>query len=275
MSKDKEMSFLDHLEELRWHLVRSAASIFIFAIAAFLAKDFVFHEVILGPSRTDFWTYRKLCELGELIGSKVLCIESLPFEIQSRTMTGQFTMHITSAFVIGLICAFPYFFWEMWRFIKPGLMNKERNITRGATFFVSLLFASGILFGYYIVSPLSINFLANYQLDPSIKNQFDVISYVSTISMLVLSCGLMFQLPMVVYFLAKVGIVTPAVMIRFRRHAVVVILIIAAILTPPDVISQILVALPILLLYEVSIVIARIMEASKRRKEKKLAKKYE
>ncbi len=154
------MSFLDHLEELRWHLVRSAASIFIFAAIAFFAKDFVFHEVILGPSRTDFWTYRKLCELGNLIGSDVLCIEMLPFELQSRTMTGQFTMHITYAFVIGLICAFPYFFWEMWRFIKPGLMSKEKNITRFATFFVSLLFVSGILFGYYIVSPLSINFLA-------------------------------------------------------------------------------------------------------------------
>lgn len=267
------MSFLDHLEELRWHLIRSFASVFVFAIIAFVSKDFIFHELILGPSRTDFWTYRMLCELGEKIGSSVLCIESLPFEIQSRTMTGQFTMHITASFVIGLILAFPYFFWEIWRFIKPALYSTEKNLTRGAVFFVTLLFAAGILFGYYIVSPLSINFLANYSIDPSIKNQFDIISYVSTVTMLVLACGLMFQLPMVVYFLAKAGIVTPELMIFFRRHSVVVILVISAILTPPDVMSQILVALPIMLLYEVSIVIARVIVRRKRKREQRLAKR--
>lgn len=260
-----EMSFLDHLEELRWHLVRAGASIFVFALIAFVSKDFVWHHLILGPSRTDFWSYQVLCELGEAINSSVLCIEELPFIIQSREMTGQFTMHITSSFIIGLICAFPYAFWEFWRFISPGLYPQEKNMTRGAVFFVSFLFIAGILFGYYIVSPLSINFLSNYQVSPTILNEFDIKSYVSTVSMLVLACGIMFQLPVVVYFLSEAGFVTPELMKQYRRHAIVVILIISAILTPPEVVSQILMAFPMLFLYQVSIFISRMVLRNKRR----------
>lgn len=143
------MSFLDHLEELRWHIVRSLAAILVFAIVAFLAKKIIFHDIILGPSRPDFWTYRMLCKISEMINTNVLCIEELPFIIQSRQMTGQFMMHITSSFVIGLIFAFPYAFWEMWRFIKPGLYDNEKNVAHGAVFFVSLLFGLGVLFGYF------------------------------------------------------------------------------------------------------------------------------
>jgi sec-independent protein translocase protein TatC len=253
------MSFLDHLEELRWHLIRSIVSILVFAIAAFLAKDFVWDLIILGPSKTDFWTYRFLCELGERIGSDVLCIEELPFIIQSRQMTGQFTMHILSSLVIGLLCAFPYTFWEIWRFIKPGLYETERKLSTGAVFFVSLLFASGVLFGYFIVSPLAVNFLANYQVAESILNEFDIISYVQTIATLVLTCGLMFQLPIVVYFLSKAGLVTPQLMKTYRRHAIIVILLISAILTPPDVISQVLIAFPLVFLYQISIFISRMV----------------
>lgn len=251
------MSFLDHLEELRWHIIRSLAAIMVFAIAAFLSKRIIFHGIILAPSRTDFWTYRILCQISDIINSKVLCIEELPFILQSRQMTGQFMMHITSSFVIGLILAFPYAFWEMWRFIKPGLYDKEKNVARGAVFFVSLLFGIGVMFGYYIVAPISINFLSNYQLDPSISNEFDVISYVSTISMVVLACAIMFQLPIVVYFLTKAGIVTPKTLITYRKHSIIAILVLSAVITPPDVVSQILVALPILVLYEISIFISR------------------
>ncbi|MBR9998985.1 MAG: twin-arginine translocase subunit TatC [Cyclobacteriaceae bacterium] len=251
------MSFLDHLEELRWHIIRSLISIMVFAIAAFLAKKIVFHGIILAPSRTDFWTYRILCKVSELINTSALCIEELPFIIQSRQMTGQFTMHLTSSFVIGLILAFPYAFWEMWRFISPGLYSKEKKIARGSVFFVSLLFGIGILFGYFIVSPISINFLSNYQLDPSISNEFDIISYVSTLTMLVLACGLMFQLPIIVYFLTKAGIVTPGFMRTYRKHAIIVILVISAIITPPDIVSQILIALPLIVLYEISIFISK------------------
>lgn len=256
-TEEKEMSFLDHLEELRWHIIRSLISIMVFAIAAFLAKKIVFHGIILAPSRTDFWTYRILCKVSELINTSALCIEELPFIIQSRQMTGQFTMHLTSSFVIGLILAFPYAFWEMWRFISPGLYSKEKKIARGSVFFVSLLFGIGILFGYFIVSPISINFLSNYQLDPSISNEFDIISYVSTLTMLVLACGLMFQLPIIVYFLTKAGIVTPGFMRTYRKHAIIVILVISAIITPPDIVSQILIALPLIVLYEISIFISK------------------
>lgn len=255
--EEKEMSFLDHLEELRWHLIRSLISIMIFAIAAFLAKNIVFHGIILAPSRTDFWTYRMLCKVSELINTSALCIEELPFIIQSRQMTGQFTMHLTSSFVIGLILAFPYAFWEMWRFISPGLYSKEKQIARGSVFFVTLLFAIGILFGYYVISPISINFLSNYQLDPSIQNEFDIISYVSTLTMLVLASGIMFQLPIVVYFFTKAGIVTPAFLRTYRKHAIVVILVVSAIITPPDVVSQILIAFPLIVLYEISIFISK------------------
>jgi sec-independent protein translocase protein TatC len=255
--EEKEMSFLDHLEELRWHIIRSLISIMIFAIAAFLAKNFVFHGIILAPSRPDFWTYRMLCKLSDLMHTSVLCVEELPFIIQSRQMTGQFTMHLTSSFVIGLILAFPYAFWEMWRFISPGLYSKEKQIARGSVFFVTLLFSIGILFGYYVISPISINFLSNYQLDPTISNEFDIISYVSTLTMLVLASGLMFQLPIVIYFFTKAGIVTPAFLRTYRKHAIVVILVVSAVITPPDVVSQILIALPLVLLYEISILISK------------------
>ena len=250
----QEMSFLEHLEALRWHLVRSFASIIVFSIIAFAAKDFVFGTLILGPSRPDFWLYEMACKVGQqLADSTAFCIDQLPFIIQSRKMTGQFSMHITASLVLGLILAFPYFFWEMWRFISPALYDNEKKGSRGATFFVSLLFALGVLFGYYIVSPISINFLANYQVDPSVLNEFDITSYVSTITMLVLACGLMFQLPMIIFFLSRAGLITPDLLRNYRRHAIVIILVVGAIITPPDPISQVLIALPIMLLYEISI----------------------
>lgn len=254
------MSFLDHLEALRWHLLRSVSAILILSVAAFLAKSFVFGVVILGPSKVDFITYRWLCELSDYIGLPALCIDELPFTIQSRQMTGQFTMHMTSSFVVGFIAAFPFVFWEVWRFISPGLYDQEKNAARGAVFFVSLLFFMGAAFGYFILSPLSINFLSNYQLDPSILNEFDITSYISTLTMLVLASAIMFQLPVVVYFLAMSGLVTSGMLKAYRRHAIVVILVLSAIITPPDVVSQILIAMPILVLYEAGIQIAKRLE---------------
>jgi sec-independent protein translocase protein TatC len=260
--EEKEMSFIDHLEELRWHVIRSVAAIFIFAFIAFTNKEFFFGKIILGPSKLDFWTYRMFCKMGQLMNSNVLCIEKLNFKIQAREMTEQFTMHLGSSVVIGLVLAFPYAFWEMWRFIKPGLHPTERRMTTGATFFVSLLFLLGVLFGYFVAAPLSINFLANYQIDETIINEFNISSYISTLVTLVLGCGLMFQLPMLVFVLAKMGIITPSLMRQYRKHSIVVILIVAAIITPPDVISQILISIPLFLLYEISISIcARVVRA--------------
>ena len=258
--EEEGMSFLDHLEALRWHLLRAVTAVLIFTVVAFIAKDFVFGVLILGPSKVDFLTYRVLCDVGNYFGIPALCINDLPFTIQSRQMTGQFSMHMTSSMVVGLSAAFPYLFYEVWRFISPGLYAKERNAARGAVFFVSFLFLSGALFGYYVLTPMSINFLANYQLDPSIANEFDITSYVSTLSMLVLASAIMFQLPVVVYFLSMSGLVTSKMLKSYRRHSIVVILIVSAIITPPDVVSQLLIAMPILVLYEVGILIAKRLE---------------
>ncbi len=262
-----EMSFLDHLEELRWHLIRSLTAIFVFAIAAFVSKGIIFGEIILGPSKPSFWTYKMLCNLSEILSSDTLCINELPFIIQSRQMTGQFSMHITSSFVIGLICAFPYAFWEIWRFVKPGLYDKERKAATGATFYVSLLFFVGVFFGYFVVTPISINFLSNYQIDPSILNEFDIISYVSTVTTLVLACALLFQLPIVVYFATKAGLVSSSLLKIYRKHSIIVILLLSAVLTPPDPFSQVLIAIPLGLLYQLSILIAVKLEKKERKQQ--------
>lgn len=262
-----QMSFLEHLEELRWHIIRSMVAIMVFAIAAFAAKEFVWGVLILGPTEVDFWTFRQFCRIGQLVGSDAFCMDSMPFIIQSRKMTGQFTMHIYSSAVIGLIGAFPYVFWEIWRFIAPGLYDNERQLSRGAVFFVSLLFMIGVLFGYFVVTPISVNFLGHYQVDPSILNEFDITSYVSILITLILACGLLFQLPIVVYFLSKAGIITPLMLINYRRHAIVVILIISALVTPPDPVTQLLVTVPLLLLYQGSIYISKVVLRKQMRAE--------
>jgi sec-independent protein translocase protein TatC len=253
-----EMSFIDHLEALRWHIIRAAIAIVVFATAAFFAKEFLFHDLILGPSRNDFWTYRMFCRLGQLVSSEP-CADPVNFVIQNREMSGQLTMHLSTSFTVGLVMGFPYLFWELWRFIKPGLYPHERANSQGAVFFVSVLFILGLLFGYYVAAPLSINFLASYEVDPTIENQIDMQSYLSTLTTMTISCAFVFELPMIVFFLAKAGLVTPEIMKLYRKHAIVVILIIAAVITPPDVVAQIIVTIPILLLYELSINIARVV----------------
>lgn len=259
----REMAFVDHLEELRWHLIRSVGAILILTIVAFSFMDIIFHHVLLAPVRADFWTYRMLCQLSE-----TMCVEKIDFEMQNRTVAGQFTMHVVASFVAGLTIAFPYVFWEFWKFIKPGLHMVERKYSAGAVFFVSALFTLGVLFGYYIVSPLSLNFLINYKLDPAISNIIDVSSYISFICMLVLGSGIMFQLPVAIYILSRIGIIGPAFLRKYRKHAIVIIFIIAAIFTPsPDFFTQLVVAIPLILLFEISIFISA---AVHRRKEKDL-----
>jgi sec-independent protein translocase protein TatC len=269
-TEKKEMSFLDHLEELRGRLFRAMIPVVFFTIVAFIYMDRIFKYIIIAPAKPDFWTYRMLCRIGKKIDEtfnigNVICVEKIDFVLQSRTLTGQFTMYMTSAFVTGFIMAFPFFFWQIWKFIEPALNPNERNNARGGIFFVSLLFFLGIFFGYYIVSPLSINFLANFKIDESIMNQFDVTSYISMLLMMVLGCGIMFQLPVVVYILSKIGLITPEFMRKYRRHAVVVILVVAAILTPsPDALSQMLVGTPMILLYELSIFISAYIDRKRR-----------
>lgn len=258
------MSFLDHLEELRWHVIRSLGAILVFMILAFVFHREIFDNVIFGPARPDFLSFRALCKLGHLIGfEEAMCIKEIPMKIQNRLMTGQFTMALTSSFIIGLIVAFPYVAWEVWRFIKPGLHSNERKYSRGAVGAISTLFFLGVSFGYYVMCPVSVYFLASFQISELIQNEFDIVSYVGTVVTLVFGSGLLFQLPVVVYFLARVGIVTADMLRAFRRHAIVVILVIAAVITPPDPISQSIVAIPLYMLYEFSIVIARFVERRK------------
>ena len=258
-SKD-EMSFLDHLEELRWHLIRSVIAILIIATVAFIFKDFIFDVLLFGPEKKDFITYKLFCSISQSIGQgNSFCIDKLPFRIQSRTMAGQFSAHLWTSILAGFILAFPYIIFEFWKFISPGLYENERKNARGFIFIASLLFFLGVLFGYYIVTPLSINFLGNYSVSSEIFNDFDLNSYIGLLRASVLASGIIFELPIIVYFLTKIGIITPAFLRKNRKISLVLVLSLSAIITPPDIASQIIVSIPILILYEVSILISRIV----------------
>jgi sec-independent protein translocase protein TatC len=266
-SGEKEMSFLEHLEELRWHVIRALAAVIIFTIGAFVLAPWVFENIIFAPARVDFPTFKWLCKLGDVLGYEGLCVKDIPFKVQSRNMTGQFTMHIMSSFIIGLVVAFPYVVWELWRFIKPGLQKSERKYSRGAVGAISVLFFFGVAFGYYVIVPWMVYFLANYSISDMVVNEFDITSYVSTVVLLVLGSGLLFQLPVVIYFLTKIGIVTPEFLRKYRKHSIVIILIVAAIVTPPDPLSQMLITIPLYMLFEISILISASVAKRKAREE--------
>lgn len=256
MSEEQEMSFLEHLEELRWHIIRSLIAVCIVATVAFFFPKIIFDQIIFGPVKVDFVTFRLLCDFGNLYGADVLCIKEIPVKLQSKSLPTQFIYHIVGSLVVGFVVAFPYVFWEIWRFISPGLHQQERKNSRGAVFFVSLLFLIGISFGYFIILPLSINFLSNHSISEQIENIIHLDSYISFALTLVLMCGLVFQLPIVVYFLSKTGLVTPKVMREYRKHAFVAILVLGALITPPDIFSQLFIAFPLYGLYEMSISIS-------------------
>jgi sec-independent protein translocase protein TatC len=255
---NSEMSFLDHLEALRWHLVRSAIVVVIFAILAFSYREIVFDKIIFAARHPDFWTYVQFCKLSDFLGlGDALCIDTINFDLINTQLSGQFTMHMWIAVVTGLILGFPYVVWEIWRFVKPGLKENEKKYTTGIVFFTTILFAMGVLFGYFIIAPLSINFLGNYQISTDVKNMIEMDSFISTVTTITLAAGFVFELPIVVYFLTQIGLISPAFMRKFRKHAVVVILIAAAVITPsPDITSQLLVAFPLYFLYEISIFVS-------------------
>jgi sec-independent protein translocase protein TatC len=266
-NKEGEMSFLEHLEELRWHIIRSLAAIVIFMIAAFFFKNLIFDKIILAPKNPDFFTNRLLCNLGHLyifghqFNIESLCINNKPVNLINIKMAGQITTHIVVALVSGLILAFPVVIYEFWRFFKPALHSNEAKHARGAVLSSSLLFFMGVLFGYFLLAPLSIHFLTSYEISPDVVNQINIRSYIGTITSICLATGIIFELPIIAFFLTRIGVITPAFMRKYRKHSIVVIFIVAAIITPPDVFSQILVCIPLLLLYEVSIGIsARVMK---------------
>ncbi len=259
--EEGKMSFLAHLEVLRWHLIRIVVAIMIGAIAAFIFKSFIFDLVVLAPAHNTFLTYRLFCQLSELLNlGRALCFDDLTFNLVNLTMAGQFSMHLIVSFIAGIIMAFPYILFEVWRFIKPALKSGESNYAKGLVFWGSFLFISGVLFGYYMITPLSVQFLGGYSVSEMIVNQISLKSYISTVTTITLSTGLIFQLPILVYFLSKIGIVTPKLMKAYRRHAIIAVLLLSGLITPPDLTSQVLVSMPLLLLYEVSILISKMVE---------------
>lgn len=268
-SIEAEMSFFDHLEVLRWHLVRSSVAIVVFTGLAWTYYDFIFDKIIMGPKNPDFWTYRLMCELGEKYNlGPDFCIKDIPFKIMNTEMAGQFTLQLNSSLLIGIILGVPYLLYEVWRFIKPGLTDLEKKSASGFTFYATFLFLIGILFGYYIMSPLSISFLANYTVSSIIENNITIDSYLSTVATLTIGSGLIFELPILIFILSKMGIMTPAFMRASRRYSTVLILIISAVVTPtPDLISMFTVSFPLFLLYEISIWISASVEKKRQKAE--------
>lgn len=282
-----EMSFLGHLEELRWHIIRAVLGALVFMIVAFINRDFIFNDVILKPKSPVFPTNRFFANTSQNIanlfekarnpelpvsffegiwkwiadrvniGTDFLSINNTPLNIVNIEMAGQFISHIKVSIIAGLIIASPYIFWEIWRFIKPALQQNESKYARGAVFYTSTLFLFGILFGYYIITPLSIHFLSSYNVSQEIANTIKLNSYIATVTSVTFASGIIFELPILVLFLSKVGIITPQFMRKYRKHSYVVLLIVSAIITPPDIFSQILVCIPLVILYEISVFISR------------------
>ncbi|WPY97880.1 twin-arginine translocase subunit TatC [Christiangramia sp. OXR-203] len=266
-----EMSFLDHLEELRWHLIRAVLAVVIAAGVAFVLKEFIFDVLLFGPANPDFFSYRVLCDLSGLFGiDGGFCDQEMNFRIQSRTMGGQFSAHVWTSITAGFIIAFPYVIYEFWKFVAPAMHDNERNHAKGFIFVTSVLFFLGVLFGYYVVTPLSINFLGKYQVSDTVFNDFDLSSYISLVRASVLASGLIFELPIVIYFLTKVGVVTPEFLKKYRKYALVIVLVLSAVITPPDIVSQIIVAIPVLILYEVSIIISKFMYKKEEKEKEKI-----
>lgn len=259
-----EMSFLEHLEDLRWALIRGLLGWIILTITAFAMKNYIFGYIIFGPKRQDFFTYQLLQRIG-------IPYKAPDFPLVSTTLTGQFTSHLLVSVYSGFILGFPFIFWQIWRFIKPGLYPNEVKATRGVVGYATFLFIVGLLFGYFVITPVSLSFLVQYSVDDvhTVKNMFHLGDYISVVSLLTFAFGIIFEMPLIIYFLAKVGIMTPPFMRHYRRHAILVIFILSALITPTtDMITQLIVAIPMLFLYEISILVAGRVQRKKERQEK-------
>lgn len=267
-----EMSFFDHIEELRWHIMRSIIAWLLAAVAIFMNIDWVYDNVILAPANEKFITYSKLCNLGRWLHlGDSFCMPPVKINFQVTEVNGTFTSAINIAIIGGIIAAFPYIFWELWRFVKPALSNKERRYARGSIFYVSLCFFSGVLFGYYLLAPFTFNFLASFTLGQTGMIQYrpSVNDYIDSLTNLLLGCGIAFELPVLSYVLARIGLITGELLKRYFKFAFVVILIVAAIITPsPDWTSQFLVAIPLVFLYWLSIILAGSVDRKRAKEEK-------
>lgn len=259
MEEGKEMSFLDHLEELRWRLVRCAVVIVTIAIALWIFQEWIIDNVFLAMKEKSFISFRIMCHYTGI------CIDNIPVKMQSTTMGGQFGYAMMMSMIGGVVLAFPFIFYQIWAFVKPGLKTNERSVVKGIVFYVSILFFLGIAFGYFVVAPMCVQFFGTYQMSKDIDNIFTISSYMSTIISTVFYSGLLFLLPVVAYLFAKLGIITPAFLRKYRKHAIVGVLILSAVITPPDMISQIIVSIPIVMLYEISILVVASVEKTRNR----------
>ena len=266
------MTFLDHIEELRWHIIRSLIAVLTSSIIVFIYAEWIYEHIITGPTRSDFISYRWLCRFGHFMGTESLCMKEINLTLQNTEMSGQFLLSFSSSFMMGFILAFPYIFWEFWKFLKPALNPAELKHARGIVLWSSLLFFFGVVFGYLVLAPFTINFFANYQLSPDIKNIFTIKNYYESLSDMVLGMGIVFELPIVVFFLSRVGILTPKLMRVHRRYAIVILIFLSEIITPPDWFSWLIVFVPVYLLYEISISISARAEKDRKLRQAELMK---
>jgi len=261
------MSFTDHIEDLRWHLIRSIAAIIIGAIFVFTKIDWVFTHIIMGPAKSDFVSYKWFCRLARFTHMDSLCLGDIKLKFQNTAMSGQFMMSMSSSVFLGFILAFPYVLWEFWKFLRPALKPNEIKYARGIVFWCSVLFFAGVLFAYYILAPYTINFFAGYQLSPDFQNIITIDNYYDTMTDMVLGLGLVFELPVIVYFLSRIGVLTPKIMRDKRRYAILILMIASEVITPPDWFSWILVFIPLYILYEISVYISERAAKEKRKKD--------
>jgi sec-independent protein translocase protein TatC len=251
-----EMNFLDHLEDLRWHIIRSFIALVICAIVAFVNIEWIFDTIILGPAHDTFVSYKWFCALGNFFHVNAFCLNKVNMSFQNTAVAGQFMMSLSVSMMVGFIVAFPYIFWEFWRFVKPALKDEEKKYARGIVFWCSLLFFTGVLFSYYVVVPYTINFFGNYKLSPMIPNIVKMDDYYDTVSTLIVAMGAVFELPVIMFFLTRIGLISPAFLRKQRRYAILILFIIAEIITPPDLFSCLLVFIPLYALFEISILIS-------------------
>ncbi len=260
-SDGAEMSFIEHLEVLRWHLVRSAAVLVLVAIVIFVFVDWVFDTIIFAPAQKEFVTYKALCDFGKWLHiGDTLCMPPIDITLLGSTVSGPFMSAINISFMCAIIIAFPYLLWEIWRFVKPALTKKEIKYAQGSFWWVSLCFFLGAGFGYFLLAPFTFNFLANFQLGKMGVYRYmpTLDDYIDTLTSLILGCGIAFEMPIIVYVLSKLGIVTPKFLKNYRKYAYVIILVVAAVITPsPDWTSQMIVAVPLIMLYEISIMLSK------------------
>jgi sec-independent protein translocase protein TatC len=271
-AEPEEMSFMGHLEALRWHLMRSVIVWLAAAIIIFVFRDWVYDNIILAPSSEHFVTYDTLCRFGHWLGiGNSLCMPPVKIEFLVTQVNGTFTSALSIAMIGAVIVAFPYIFWELWRFVTPALSAKEKKYARGSIFWVSLCFFLGAAFGYYLLAPFTFNFLASFTLGTSGAIQYKptINDYIDSLTNIILGCGIAFELPILAYVLARIGLISAKFLKKYSKYAFVLILLVAAIITPsPDISSQVIVALPLLVLYWISIQLVARVDRKKAKEEK-------